>query len=323
MEEENLDLSLRPHSLESFVGQKSVLDQVQVLIQASQMRGEAVEHVLFSGPPGLGKTTLSQIIAKELKSNLKTTTGPLLEKPSDLIGILTSLKDKDILFIDEIHRVNRTVEEYLYSAMEDYVIDIILDKGVNAQSVSLALPPFTLVGATTRSGLLSSPLRSRFGLIAHLDYYSIEELVRIILRSARILGIEIDFKSATMIAERSRGVARHANRLLKRVRDVAQVYSEDKKVTVDMTHKALDLMQIDVSGLEKIDMTILDTIENKFSGGPVGLKTLSIAVGEEADTLSEVHEPYLIYKGFLKRTARGRCITLKGQECLENKTIQL
>lgn len=306
--ERKLDQTLRPHSLKEFVGQVKIVSNLSVFMQAAKERGEPLDHVLFYGPPGLGKTTLATILAHELEVDIKTTTGPALERPGDLAGILTNLKIGDVLFIDEIHRLNTVVEEYLYPAMEDFRLDIVIDRGPHARSVSLNLPHFTLVGATTRAGLLTSPMRGRFGVVSRLDYYLHEELGQIITRSARILQIEIDSEGVREIAMRSRGTPRIANRLLRRIRDFAQVEGDgriDKKIA---TH-SLERLDVDHHGLDDMDKRILVAIVEKFNGGPVGISTLAVAVGEEGGTIEEIYEPFLIQKGFLKRTPRGRKAT--------------
>ncbi len=303
-----LDASLRPVSFDDFIGQGKSKEQLQLFTKAAKDRGDVLEHVLLSSPPGLGKTTLAYILANAMGVNVKATSGPIVDKPADLAGLLTNLERGDILFIDEIHRMQRTVEEYLYSAMEDYVIDIMIDQGPSARSVRLDLPHFTLIGATTRSGLLSAPLRSRFGLTNRLDYYDAESLKHIVKRSAGILDIDIDDDGALEIAGRSRGTPRIANNLLRRVRDYAQVKA-DNRILKDVADRALTMLDIDQYGLDEMDKRILDTIMQKFSGGPVGLNSLSVSVGEEADTLESVYEPYLIQEGYLKRTAKGRVIT--------------
>lgn len=314
-DEKKDEISLRPLSLNDFWGQKDVVNQLKIFISAANLRQEPLDHVLISGPPGLGKTTLSHIISKEMDVQLHLVSGPLLEKPSNLVGILTSLNEKDILFIDEIHRIPPIVEEYLYSAMEDFSIDIIVDKGPHARSLHLQIPPFTLIGATTRSGLLTSPLRSRFGVIARLDFYKPEELAHIILRSAKILDISIDIDSAMEIARRSRGTARIANRMLRRVRDYSQVHGNGH-ITIKIAKQAAELLNIDKNGLDELDKAILNALIKKFNGGPVGIKNLAMVIGEEKDTLESVYEPYLIKEGFIKRTPSGRKVTNLGYEAL-------
>jgi len=306
--EQELDLTLRPPSLMDFVGQEKLKSNLSVFIQAALERNEPLDHVMFFGPPGLGKTTLANIIAKELKSDIRTTSGPALERPADLAGILTNLNERDVLFIDEIHRLNRVIEEYLYPAMEDFTLDIIIDKGANARTLQLKLPRFTLVGATTRAGLITSPLRARFGVSFRLDFYQPEDLKLIILRSAKILGMPIDDDAALEIARRSRGTPRVANRLLRRVRDFAQIANLDR-VPKSMAHDALVRMDVDEGGFDEMDKRIVLSIIDKFGGGPVGLNTLAMAIGEESDTIEEVYEPYLIQQGFLNRTPRGRIAT--------------
>lgn len=302
------ELSLRPASLSEYIGQKKAISTLKVSIEAAKLRSEPLDHLLFYGPPGLGKTTLSSIIANEMNVHMKITTGPAIERPGELAAILNNLQAGDLLFIDEIHRLNRQVEEVLYPAMEDYAIDIMIGKGSAARSLRLDLPPFTLVGATTRAGLLSAPLRDRFGMIHHLEFYSPEELQTIVVRSAKVLDVEIDAEGALEIARRSRGTPRLANRLLKRVRDFAQVKYRSG-ITKEIACFALDLLEVDGFGLDRMDRLILETIIEKFSGGPVGLDTLSAAIGEDAGTLEDVYEPYLLKNGFLNRTARGRIVT--------------
>jgi Holliday junction DNA helicase RuvB len=302
------EANLRPRTLEEYVGQEEVKSNLRVFVEAAKKRGEALDHVLFSGPPGLGKTTLAYIIASELRVNVKATSGPVIERPGDLAAILSNLKEHDILFIDEIHRLNHVVEEILYPAMEDFQIDILIGQGPSARSIKLNIPPFTLVGATTRAGLLTFPLRDRFGISFRLEFYSPAELEKILTRSARILNVELDSSGAQEIAKRSRGTPRVANRLLRRVRDFAQVKA-DGKIDQGMADQALKLLEVDERGLDKMDRRILLTILEKFNGGPVGLDTLAVAVNEEKDTLEDVYEPYLIQVGFLDRTPRGRRAT--------------
>lgn len=307
-QEERLENTLRPQTLNEYIGQTKVKENMKVYIEAAQKRREALDHCLFYGPPGLGKTTLAGIIANEMGVHLKVTSGPAIEKPGEMAAILNNLEEGDLLFVDEIHRLNRQVEEVLYPAMEDYCIDIMIGKGASARSVRLDLPKFTLVGATTRAGLLTAPLRDRFGMIHHLEFYTIEELKHIILHSARILEVEVDTKGALEMAKRSRGTPRLANRILKRVRDFAQV-KYDGIITEEVARTALDLMDVDKLGLDRIDRNILLTMIQKFDGGPVGLDTLSAAVGEDAGTIEDVYEPYLIKNGLINRTPRGRIVT--------------
>ena len=307
--------SIRPQRLRDYIGQEKIKDSLQVYMKAAKMRGDALDHVLFYGPPGLGKTTLAGIIANEMGTNLKVTSGPAIEKPGEIAAILNNLQPGDILFVDEIHRLNRQVEEVLYPAMEDYAIDIVIGKGQTARSIRLDLPPFTLVGATTRPGMLTAPLRDRFGVVGHLDYYSVPELEQIILHTAQKLNVEIDGKGARELARRSRGTPRLANRLLKRVRDFAMV-RYDGGITAAVAADALDLLEVDQFGLEKLDRDILETMIVKFGGGPVGLDTLSSAIGEDAGTIGDVYEPYLLKTGFILRTPRGRVVTPSAYEHL-------
>ena len=303
--DKEFEKQLRPLSFSDFKGQKQVIENLVVFVTAAKQRGESLDHVLLHGPPGLGKTTLATIIANELQVNLRITSGPVLDKPGDLAGLLTNLQEGDVLFIDEIHRLSPVVEEYLYSAMEDFQIDIMIDKGPSARSVQLTLNSFTLIGATTRSGLLTSPLRARFGIKFHLEYYDYEILTGIVKRSAGILNVKIDGEAAIEIARRSRGTPRIANALLRRIRDFAQVKGSGE-IDIDITRYGLKALNIDQHGLDEMDNKILSVIINKFSGGPVGLNTISTAVGEESGTIEEVYEPFLIKEGYLKRTPRGR-----------------
>ncbi len=302
------DRSLRPSRLDDFVGQEKLKENLRIAILAALERGEALDHVLFYGPPGLGKTTLANIMPRELEVNIKSSSGPVIERPADLAGILTNLGERDILFIDEVHRLSHVVEEYLYSAMEDFTLDIMIDTGPSARSVRLNLEKFTLIGATTRMGLITSPLRARFGIVGRLDFYGPDNLSLIVRRSAKILGIEIDDDGTLEIARRSRGTPRVANRLLRRIRDYAQVRAQGI-ITREVAAEALELLDVDESGLDEMDKRILLTIIEKFSGGPVGIKSIAVAVAEESDTIEEVYEPYLIQEGYLKRTPRGRAAT--------------
>lgn len=304
-EEKEIEKVLRPLTFNEFAGQKKIIENIKVFVQAARQRGESLDHVLLHGPPGLGKTTLSHIIANELETNIRVTSGPVLDKPGDLAGILTNLEPNDVLFIDEIHRLNPVVEEYLYSAMEDFRIDIMLDSGPNARSIQITINPFTLIGATTRSGLLTSPLRARFGINARLEYYDANLLTGIVRRSAGILNTPIDEDAAYEIARRSRGTPRIANMLLRRTRDFAQIKG-DGTISLEIARMALNALDVDEHGLDDMDNRILLTIIEKFKGGPVGISTIATAVGEEAETIEEVYEPFLIQEGYIKRTSRGR-----------------
>ena len=304
----DFDRKLRPTSFEEFVGQRKVLERLELAVTAARERGDALDHVLLSGPPGLGKTTLAYILGHAMGVDVRTTSGPVIDKPGDLAGLLTNLEKGDILFIDEIHRMQKSVEEYLYTAMEDFKLDILIDQGPSARSVRLELPPFTLVGATTRSGLLSPPLRSRFGISNRLDFYDIPDLQAIITRSADILAVDTESDGAEEIASRSRGTPRIANNLLRRVRDYAQIKA-DNRITRPVADRALEMLDIDRHGLDDMDKRILKAILIKFSGGPVGLSSLAVSVGEEPDTIEEVYEPYLIQEGYMSRTSKGRVVT--------------
>ena len=307
-EDQQWEPTVRPKVWEEYVGQDKVKENLRVFIEAARARGEPLDHVLLHGPPGLGKTTLAYLIATELQVGVRATSGPVLERPGDVAAILTNLEDRDVLFVDEIHRMNRVVEEILYPAMEDFQLDLVIGQGPHARTIKLDLPRFTLVGATTRAGLLTAPFRNRFGVIHRLDYYSDEEIHRIILRSAKVLGVEISPEGAGELAGRSRGTPRVANRILRRVRDFAQVLG-DGVITQELAHVALERLEVDERGLDDMDRRILQTLIGKFDGGPVGLETLAVAVGEEKDTIEDIYEPFLIQSGFLARTPRGRTAT--------------
>ena len=315
-EDVKLEGSLRPHTLEDYIGQSKIKETLKIYIEAAKTRGEALDHVLFYGPPGLGKTTLAGIIASEMGAKLKITSGPAIERPGDIAAILNNLQDGDVLFLDEIHRLNRQVEEVLYPAMEDYAIDIMIGKGPTAKSLRLPLPKFTLVGATTRAGLLSAPLRDRFGIINRLEFYSVEDLATIIKHSANVLGVKVEDKAAIEMGRRSRGTPRIANRLLKRVRDFAEI-KFDGDITEEAANLALDLLKVDKYGLDDLDRNILRTMIEKFGGGPVGLDTLAAAIGEDAGTIEDVYEPYLIKNGLINRTPRGRVVTDLGLQHMD------
>jgi Holliday junction DNA helicase RuvB len=318
-EEREYDLTLRPTCFEEFVGQDHVVENLQITIEAAVERGEALDHCLFYGPPGLGKTSLAHVIARQLEANIRVTTGPALEKPGDLAGLLTNLTDRDILFIDEVHRLSKVVEEYLYPAMEDFKLDIVIDRGPQARTLQLRLPHFTLIAATTRAGMLTSPLRSRFGVVHRLDFYNAEQLERILRRSAKILQVETEPEGYRIIAERSRGTPRIANRLLRRVRDYAQVRGNGV-ITGEVAVQALAMLRIDGRGFDDMDKRLLTVLVQKFDGGPVGLRTLSVALGEAEDTIEELYEPYLIQEGYLARTPRGRQATARAFDLIGEKS---
>lgn len=320
IEDCNTEESLRPITLDSYIGQNKVKDNMKVYIEAAKQRNEPLDHILLYGPPGLGKTTLSNIIANEMNANIRTTSGPAIERPGDMAAILNNLNEGDILFIDEIHRVNRLIEEVLYPAMEDFVLDIVIGKGADAKSIRIDLPKFTLIGATTRIGLLTAPLRDRFGVINRLELYTPQELANIVVRSARVLNIDIDDAGAIEIARRSRGTPRIANRLLKRVRDFAQV-KYNSIIDEEVAKDSLDILEVDKNGLDLIDKKLLLCMIEKFDGGPVGVETLAVSIGEEAETIEDVYEPYLIQQGFIKRTPRGRVVTKIGYDYFGLKII--
>ena len=316
-----LEQTLRPSAFDDFTGQPKVKERLEIAVEAAKQRGEALDHILLSGPPGLGKTTIANILAKAMGGNLKATSGPTVEKAADLAGLLTNLEEGDVLFIDEIHRLQKTVEEYLYPAMEDFRLDIIIDQGPNARSVRLTLPRFTLIGATTRSGLLSSPMLTRFGIRERLDYYSAEQIQKIVLRAGRLLKVPVEDGGAMEVARRSRGTPRIAGNLLRRVRDYAQVRG-DGRITAELADRALGILEIDENGLDEMDKRILETVIVKFGGGPVGVNSLAVAVGEEADTIEEVHEPFLIMEGYLNRTPQGRVATERSYKKLGLKPLE-
>ncbi len=314
-EESEFDKALRPRTLKDFIGQQHIKKLLDISIRAAKLRKESLDHVLFYGPPGLGKTTLASIIARELGVNITVSSGPVLEKPSDLAGILTNLGNHEVLFIDEIHRLSHVIEEYIYPAMEDYSMEIILDSGPNARTLKIEIEPFTLIGATTRAGLLTPPLRDRFGLVLRLDYYDFDSILQIIIRSASLLKVPLEPDGAKELARRSRGTPRIANRLLRRVRDFAQIIG-DGTISLPIAREALEMLQVDHAGLDEMDKRLLHTIIENYRGGPVGLKTLSAAIGEDAGTIEEIYEPYLVQQGFLERTPQGRKVTFKGYKHL-------